>query len=271
MPYLAINPETRIYYEARQARGDHATFVFINSTGASTATWEGAITETLAKEGYGTLSFDFRGQGKTEFGPNAQLTPAEIIADICTIMKRLAPTNPVFVGLSIGGLHAMRAYLEGTGIKGIVLINTLRKPGALVDWIAELETRLIRLGGTQLLHDAIRPVLAGPEKLSRIRKTHLPEEEYTPMPADTPRLRLAKGVCMADWDIPYEELRIPVLVLSGGQDRLFRLPKDVEELSARIPNCTSRLYENAGHAIPADETVEFCRDLIRFTKEKLTA
>ena len=39
----------------------------------------------------------------------------------------------------------------------------------------------------------------------------------------------------ADWNLPYEKLDCPVLVVTGPHDRIFYDKEVIEELSARIP------------------------------------
>lgn len=268
MPFLEVAQDARLHYVLAPPQPGNATLVFINSMGASTETWEADICPRLREVGFGTLTFDYRGQGKSSYGEGSKLTPAEIVDDICLVLDRLAPDRPILVGLSIGGLFAMQAHLAGANCAGIALINTLRKPGVLVEWVAELEIRLIRMGGMQLVHDVLRPVLAGPEKLARIRATHLPETGYMPVEEDHPRLRLAKAALRADWDVPYERIGVPVLVFTGGQDRLFTIPDDVEELCGRIPMCQRVHLPDAGHALHADFPAEFCDGLARLASNR---
>lgn len=234
-----------------------ATFVFLNSMGATTAVWEGRIAPMLRARGFGTLSFDYRGQGDTRFGPDATLEPVEIIADIGRVMAAERPVRPVFVGLSIGGLFGAWAQLAGAGALGVVLINTLRKPNAQVEWINTLEARLIAIGGMPLVLDVLRPVLSGREELERLRPSHLPAEGYTPWPADHPRRRLAEGVHKADWGFPWERLDAPALVLTGAHDRLFRIQADVDDLVARIPDAQVVDFPDGGHSLQAEHPERF--------------
>ena len=130
-------------------------------------------------------------------------------------------------GSTIHGVIAHRA-------DGLVLINTLRKQNAQVEWINTLEERLIGMGGMPLVLDVLRPVLSGVDQLEKLRPAHLPEEGYTPWPEDHPRRRLAEGVKQAQWDIAWHDLSLPVLVMTGLKDRLFRIQSDVDELTARL-------------------------------------
>lgn len=242
------------------------TFVFANSSGASTDTWEEFIAPMLRDSGYGTLSFDYRGQGQSRFGPDAQLSPDEIVGDIATVMKRVKPARPILVGLSIGGLYAAKAILDGVDADGLVLINTLRKQNAQVEWINTLEERLIGLGGMPLVLDVLRPVLSGCDQLEQLRDTHLPDDGYTPWPVEHPRRRLAEQVKQANWDIPWQDLTLPVLVLTGLHDRLFRIQDDVDALTALLPNAITITYPDGGHSLQAEFPERFVSDLMHFVE-----
>lgn len=248
--------------------GDHPTIVFLNSSGASTDTWEECIAPLFREAGFGTLSFDYRGQGGSRYGPNATLGPDEIVADINAIIDRLAPRRPVLVGLSIGGLYASRAILAGAQAEALVLVNTLRKQNAQVEWINTLEARLIALGGMPLVLDVLRPVLSSNEQLEALRSTHLLEEEYTPWPADHRRRRIAEQVCTVDWNIPWQDLTLPVLVMTGLHDRLFRIQNDVDDLVARLPDATTVTYADGGHSLQAEHPERFVADVIHFLADR---
>ncbi|XWN33993.1 MAG: alpha/beta hydrolase [Devosia sp.] len=262
--FLTIDAETAIHVIHARPRDESATFVFLNSMGATTKAWESEIGPALRAKGFGTLSFDYRGQGETVFGPSAVLEPEEIIDDIVHVMQAEAPSRPIMVGLSIGGLFAAHALRKGAHANGLALINTLRKQNAQVEWINTLEARLIAMGGMPLVLDVLRPVLSGRDQLEVLRPTHLLEEGYTPWPADNPRRRLAEGVHKADWTFPWQTLTVPALVFTGQHDRLFRIQEDVDELVAQIPDATMVTYADGGHSLHAEHPERFVDDLTAF-------
>lgn len=268
--YLDIDDENAISIVHGRSEQHRPTFVFLNSMGATTDVWEDVIAPSLRLKGFGTLSFDYRGQGNSRYGPEAELEPDEIIGDIVRVCADEKPHHPILCGLSIGGLFAARAWLEGVDALGIVFINTLRKQTAQVEWINVLEARLIAIGGMPLVHDVLRPVLSSCDQLSRLRSEHLPEGGYEPWPANHPRRRLAEGVNRADWNFPWKELSIPTLVLTGLHDRLFRIQPDVDEILSEMPDATVVEYQDGGHSLHAEFPDRFTDDLIAFA-EKLEA
>jgi pimeloyl-ACP methyl ester carboxylesterase len=91
MTFLDLGGDTAIFYQYAKPAAGKRTFVFVNSMSASTAMWEAAIAPALRSAGYGTLSFDYRGQGQTKFGTHATLEPAEIIGDDGRVVAYAAP------------------------------------------------------------------------------------------------------------------------------------------------------------------------------------
>lgn len=259
--FVTIDENNAIHVIHARPKDGRPTFVFLNSMGASTAVWEERIAPALRDDGFGTLSFDYRGQGDTRYGPQALLEPAEIVGDIVHVMAQEAPERPILVGLSIGGLFAARAIEQGCSARGLVLINTLRRQNAQVEWINTLEARLIAMGGMPLVLDVLRPVLSGRDQLEILRPTHLQEGGYSPWPEDHPRLRLAQGVHKVDWNYPWADLARPVLVLTGLHDRLFRIQEDVDALVAELRDATVIVYEDGGHSLHAEHPARFVRDL----------
>ncbi|MFQ5899791.1 MAG: alpha/beta fold hydrolase, partial [Candidatus Methylomirabilia bacterium] len=144
---IAAGESLRYEYDAPGAAG--TTFVFVNALTASTATWQHPeIGPALRRAGHGTLCWNFRGQAETRFGPATVLSPGLIVDDLKRLVDYLAPPRPILVGLSIGGLFAARGYLAGVPAVGLVLINTLRKPGPRLEWINQAMVAMARTGGT---------------------------------------------------------------------------------------------------------------------------
>ena len=70
----------------------------------------------------------------------------------------------------------------------------------------------------------------------------------------------------ADWNLPYEKLDCPVLVVTGHNDRIFYDKEVIEELSARIPKVQKIEIPDAAHMIPAECGPEFSDVLLDFCK-----
>ena len=65
------------------------------------------------------------------------------------------------------------------------------------------------------------------------------------------------------WGFPLHEVRVPVRLWHGKRDRSFsyRLAEDV---AAQLPDCTTRIVENAGHySLPIRNMKEILQDLVQ--------
>jgi pimeloyl-ACP methyl ester carboxylesterase len=64
------------------------------------------------------------------------------------------------------------------------------------------------------------------------------------------------------WGFPLEEVRVPVRLWHGKQDRAFSV-RLAEEIAARLPSCKARYVDGAGHySLPIRHVREILADLI---------
>ena len=264
MSFFHLSDDASLFYLHTRPTEDKPTVVFINALIGQTEMWEGYIGETLRAHGFGTLSYNFRGQVDTRFDPLKELNPRLIVDDLIKLLQATKPNRPVLVGLSIGGLFAAQTIQNGAQAEGLVLINTLRKPGLRLDWINKSTFRAFEVGGRELLLDLMAPMLFGPSKLAEMRCDALKEDKYKITAEKDGHLNLMRNAVLADWDFPWHDLDIPTLVMTGFHDRVFFVNQDVLELSALIPNMERIDFENAGHMIPMEQPKQFTDELLNF-------
>ncbi len=257
------------YIHHAPARTDGITWVFFNALTGDTKMWEAEIGPRLRAEGHGTLSFNFRGQANSPFSPDCVLDSSLIVEDARKLLAELAPHRPILCGLSIGGLFAVQSWLAGLlnlQTMGLVLINTLRRDGERLRWINDALVRCAEIGGLQLFRDLFVPLLFNEEWQALNRNNFLQTQEYSPIEAKDGHYNLLKNAGSADWDLPYEKLELPVLVVTGLQDHVFLDHDDVERLYNRLPNAKQIQIHNAGHMIPAERPSELVDCLLNFAK-----
>jgi pimeloyl-ACP methyl ester carboxylesterase len=78
---------------------------------------------------------------------------------------------------------------------------------------------------------------------------------------------LAEAGRTSDWDLPYEKLDLPVLLVTGMQDHVFLERAVVNELANRLPKSIRSDMPNAGHLIPAEQPDALADILLSFAKE----
>lgn len=265
-----IGPQDGLYYEYHPPTKDTAcTYVFFNALTGDTTNWEAVIGPKLRHSGHGTLAYNMRGQANSPFSSDTVLDMDLIVDDAVRLLSAVAPTRPILVGLSIGGLFAARAWLKGIPASGLVLINTLRKDGARLKWIGDALVRAVEVGGLELFRDLFLPLLVNEEWLASNRDAFLKDGmTYDPLKTDSGHYKLlAEAGRTSDWNLPYEKLDLPVLVVTGLQDHVFLERAVVDELANRLPKSMRSDMPNAGHLIPAEQPQALADVLLSFSKE----
>jgi pimeloyl-ACP methyl ester carboxylesterase len=270
MPLFQLGPHDAVYYEySTPAAPKGCTFVFFNALTGDTNTWESVIGPRLRRDGHGTLAYNLRGQTGSPFSPALTLDVDLIVDDAIKLLAEVKPVRPILVGLSIGGLFAARAWLQGAEAIGLVLINTLRRDGPRLKWIGDALVRAVEVGGLDLFRDLFLPLLVNENWLHDNRSNFLKSRKsYEPLATGSgPYKLLAEAGRDADWDIPYEQLQLPTLVITGLQDHVFLEREVVDELFARLPQ--GRRFEiiDAGHLIPNERPEALADILLNFGKE----
>lgn len=247
------------------ASGSGRTFVCFNALSGDRSMWLQTIGTALRDAGHGLLLWNFRGQGETAF-TFTETNETMIVDDALALLAQEQPKRPVHVGLSIGGLFAIRAHERGDAgrAEAIVLLNTLRKSGPRLDWVNDAVARTAEVGGLDLMRDLYMPLLMNQEWQAENRANFLKAQTYQPADPKDGGMLLLKSGSSANWDVAYEDLDVPVLSVTGLQDRVFRDPVDIDDLSSRIPKLTRIDLANAGHMIPVERPQELSQAILDF-------
>lgn len=254
------------YLHHPPARDGAPTFVFVNALTGSTDAWEAAVAPSLRAQGFGTLSWNFRGQTDSPFDPALALTDKVIVADLERLLAEVAPARPILVGLSIGGLYAARAVLNGARAEGLVLLNTLREIGPRIDWVNHAMARIVEHGGVPLFLDALFPLLVNQDFAAQARPNFL-RGDYAPLPPEHGHMNLMRHAAATDWALDYSALTLPVLVVTGLQDRVFLDREVVDRLHATLPDARREDWPEAGHLLPQEAPDRLANSLARFGQE----
>ncbi len=233
MAQLELSTGNTLNYELIEPDNNGKTFVFFNALSGDKDMWATSVGDALKSAGHGMLLYNLRGQAGSETTQTA-IDVASIVEDAKTLLAHVKPARPVHVGLSIGGLFSLAAHLAGGHGRadGIVLINTLRKVGARLDWVNDAVVHATETGGFDLMKDLYSPLLMNIEWQAQNRAQFLGNASYTPCAPDDRALMLLKSGATADWNVNYEAIDVPVLAISGLQDRVFLNEADVTELDA---------------------------------------
>ena len=261
---LDIDKKNSLYFEYEEGKQNTYTYVFVNALTGNTSAWNGIIGKRVRDAGHGYLTYNFRGQINSSFDESINLTSEIIISDLLKLINHLNLKNIILCGLSIGGLYAAIASLEKIDVKGLILINTLRKPSSRLDWINRAMVNAAKIGGSSLIMDMGMPVIASPKFLDKVKSNALNFENYKPLKKNDGILKLMEGSLSANWSFDWSKINIPTLVMTGHLDKMFRIPEDIEELVNKIKNSKRIELPNCGHLIPLEEPEQFSDHIINF-------
>jgi len=110
-------------------------------------------------------------------------------------------------------------------------------------------------------------LLYGDSWLQENRTAALAGDDWQGLPDDNMVVRLLRDARDASWDIDYESLKLPALVVTGERDCVFRVPADIDRLAARLPNARKINMPEVGHLIPVEAPAELAQLLVDFAAE----
>lgn len=263
MAFLEIDSDNALYYLHTPPRDDKPTFVFVNALTGTTDHWEAVIAPALREHGFGTLTYNFRGQSESRFDPSLELTPTMIVEDIARLCAHVQPVRPVLVGLSIGGLFAAQAIRAGVAAAGLVYLNTIREIGPRIAWVNDALGLFASKTGVSVMMAATFPMLVNPEFLEKTKPNMLPFE-LSPLPDEHGHANLMRNSAQTDWGFPWGSLDLPTLNITGLCDRVFLDLEVVEKWLARMPNVQRQEWEDCGHLIPLERPERLAEALAEF-------
>jgi pimeloyl-ACP methyl ester carboxylesterase len=268
MAQLTIDNANALFYKYVPAAADGFTFTFFNALTGDAGMWENTVAPALHERGHGTLIWNFRGQAHSPAAPGLELGDQLIVGDAKRLLDTLQPPQPILVGLSIGGLFAAQTWLAGAQASGLVLINTLRRPGARLDWINDSALRCAEVGGLDLVKDLFGALIFNEDWLAQNREGAFKDEPYQPLTPDAGHYRLLRDCRGTDWHLPYDKLEVPVLLITGLQDDMFLNLDDVAISAGRLPELRRRVdFPNAGHMVPVERPQAFTEALLTFAED----
>lgn len=108
------------------------------------------------------------------------------------------------------------------------------------------------------------PLLFSEDWLNSNRADFLKPGAYEPINTESGHYNLLAHAKEADWDLPYERLTLPALVITGLQDRIFFDNTVLDELFSRLPQAQRIELADAGHLIPNERPEALADALISF-------
>lgn len=262
----------RVYLE-RKGSGDPA-FVLLHGFGGSAFSWREVLpalgswgtAAAFDRPGFGLTERPLRWEGPNPYGPEFQLSLT------AGLMDRLGIGRAVLVGHSAGaGVALGVALAHPERVAALVLVAPAVGIGnPLPPWArALLATPQVRRLGPLFLRR-----VAGDLRAALRQAWHHPERVTPEVEEGYARPLRARGwdrglweVLLASRPLPLlerlPELRVPVLVVVGDDDRLVP-PERGKELAARIPGAELAVLSACGHLPQEERPGEFLAALETF-------
>jgi pimeloyl-ACP methyl ester carboxylesterase len=259
-----VSGGVNLYYRIQGPR-DAPWLVLLNGLLADTTMWAGTLKGFTGR--HRVLTFDGRGQGRSDAPAEGPYTPALLARDAWELMAHLDVRRPWLAGLSNGssiGLELLAAHPGA--FRGAVLTSAVPR----IDFPMALRLRhwlqCLELGGPGLLFDAAAPYLWGDEYLTRryrVLKDYFLKQKYMNEPFYGSRHQI-DGVL--HWDIRSRlgAIQDPVLFLAGAED-LLTPPWKCLETARLLPHSRFEILPGIGHALPVENSRVFSQRVCEYT------
>lgn len=251
MPYLEVNG-ANLYYEEHGVGRE--TILFSHGL-----LWSGRMFSeqiTVLKNQYRCVTFDFRGQGKSEV-TRSGYDIESLYEDVVALIERLRCAPCHFVGLSMGGFIGLRLAIRRPDLlKSLILIESSAEPESpenarryrMLNFIA-------RWLGLRVVADRVMGIMFGQKFLTDPARASLRNEWKQRLLANH-RIGITRAVIgvitregVAD---QLSKIQTPTLIIVGDQD-VATPPAKAEFMHARIPNSKLVIIPGAGHTSTVEE------------------
>ncbi len=258
---IAASHDVTFFFDEKTGEKKEALIVFLHGWGVD-GTYFSGITKMLSNRGYGSLSVDLPGFGKSEM-PHRILGPndyADIIHD--WLQKRAVPY--VLVGHSFGGqIAALIASKHPDELLGLILMGAavIRRQKSFRSQIFE---KFAKLGKKLLSFPILRIFAPFFEKLLyRMAKT----SDY--MKAPLIMKEIMKKTISYDARSMAKKIETPTLLIWGDRDRSTPI-KDAYGLLRIIKKSRLEVIECQGHDIPRTCASDVAGLIVDFIKNTVS-
>jgi pimeloyl-ACP methyl ester carboxylesterase len=262
------------------ARGDPDAWpvLFLHGGGQTRHAW-GSAAETVAGNGWRTVTLDLRGHGESDWAPNGDYSFSAFGSDCLAVVDQLG-RPPVLIGASLGGMSAMLA--EGTSDRtvscGLVLVDITPKTNP--EGIERINTFMRSgLGGFETLEDAAEAIAAyTPQRKRRINPEGLKKVlrlregrwywHWDPLLISQERTEVVPDRLAGLLDVALRNITVPTLLVRGLLSDVVT-DEGVEDLLSKIAGSTVVNVDGAAHMIAGDRNDAFADAVIAFLEERI--
>lgn len=238
--------------------------VLLNGLLSDTTMWAGVLPGLADR--YRILTFDSRGQGKSDAPLDGPYPTALLAEEAWELFDVLGVSRPWLVGLSNGSAMSLELLAAHPGgFAGAVLTSAMSRFDVAMGLKAEHWARCLEVGGPLMQFDAVAPFLWG-DAFLEARHGVLRAYHQVVTGGDKPQhgnLHQIRGTL--GWDIRGRLglIQDPVLLLCGAED-LLTPPWKCLETAKGIPGSRFEVVPGIGHAYPVEDPRGFVARVRRF-------
>jgi 3-oxoadipate enol-lactonase len=239
--------------------------VLINGMLSDTTMWAGVLGGLTQR--FRVLTFDCRGQGRSEVPTEGPYTVPIMAQDAWELLDYLKIEQPWLAGLSNGSSIALELLAGHPGaFRGGLLTSVMAHTDFTMRLRLEHWVRCLDLGGPGFQFDAVAPYLWGDRFLEArygVLKAYHEAKAEGNKPFHGFRHQIVGAL---QWDIRSRliTLQEPVFCLAGAED-LLTPPWKVREVAQAIPGSHFEVIPGVGHAFPVEAPKHFVEKILTST------
>lgn len=261
--FATLSSGLKLHYRV-QGNPQGPWLVLLNGLLSDTTMWAGVLPGLADR--YRILTFDSRGQGKSDAPLDGPYPTALLAQEAWELFVALGVERPWLLGLSNGSAMSLELLTAHPGaFAGAVLTSAM----ARIDFAMGLKTEhwahCLEVGGPLMQFDAVAPFLWG-DAFLEARHGVLRAYHQVVTGGDKPlhgNLHQIRGIL--GWDIRerLSLIRDPVMVLCGAED-LLTPPWKCLETARGISGSRFEIVPGIGHAYPVEDPRGFVVAVRRF-------
>ncbi len=237
--------------------------VLLNGLLSDTTMWAGVLPGLTNH--FRVLTFDSRGQGRSDAPEQGPYPTALLAAEARELMGLLGIENPWLVGLSNGAAMSLELLSDHPDdFAGAVLTSSVSHMDFAMARKAEHWAHCLEVGGPLMQFDAVAPFLWGDRFLEArhgvLRAYHQVVTGNGPIHGPLHQIRGTLG-----WDVRdrLSNISAPLLLLCGAED-LLTPPWKCLETAQFIPHSRLELVPGIGHSYPVEDPQGFVKRILAF-------
>lgn len=262
MPHLLVNGVN--YYYEETGNGED-TLIFSHGL-----LWSGHMFHkqvAFFKDKYRVITYDHRGQGKTD-ATQEGYDMDTLYEDAIVLIETLVGKPVIFAGLSMGGFVGMRlAARRPDLIKKLILLETTADPEPLENVSRyRLLNNIVKYVGFFPVIPKVMKIMFGAKFLNDTARVAEKKYWITQLKANNRKsiTKAVEGVVSRNGIVDeLYKISCPTLILVGDQD-VATVPDKSRKIHSLIKNSKLRIFEGGGHSSSIEEPEIYNQEILKF-------